>query len=635
MNSTSMSAALVPDVRDRLTALLLFFLFASLYGGLSLGYVESVDAVMDYQTARGFLVHRDGAIHDDTAEGRRILEESFAGTRGLSGKFYSWHGPGRPLVGVGFLAAGDQLARIYPRIVAQDHAWRRAEDGGETPGDYFQRLCFTLSSALAAAGVVALLYLMARVLGTTRATAFSLACIAALGTYLGPAARSALNACQATFLIAFAWYLWLRHGRGRHGAREIGWFGLFAAGVLAGLAVWTRPTATFVVFVLSCYGLWVLVRRRAERSLWKDGIAFAVGILGVAALILAWNQHRFGDWKEFGHGEAISGEQFAHFEPRFLVLNYVGEWFSPGRGLLWFAPILLLLPFALRRDRETRPERVALLFAVLCGTLWPIFSSSWHGGPFYGPRYLLPVLPLALAALAPWIGRAMTRPFAKHVVHGLFAIGFCIQVPGFLVSYMTVHEVSIAAAKDELLVPAKEFVRAQVEPLVMPEQLDRAAPLFASSTRAELEARIEEITVLDPGAGAFLQEQVKAWDREHQYLWHLWAPRYVPPLVATRILWSRLTSPSPADEESFDLARWFGVPTADGAFRPTIWEARGWRHAWPLAFDERFGKQMATWIFLGLEVAVVLGLVLVLAVSRDRWCSSGRGVSGSPRRVLS
>lgn len=87
-----------------------------------------------------------------------------------------------------------------------------------------------------------------------------------------------------------------------------------------------------------------------------------------------------------------------------LFFGLLNNLFSFGRGLLWFAPgLLLLLHPALRRDslRRRTVELFILGLAYLAGLL-VIYSKfwAWHGGAFWGPRYLLFGSLLAALALA-------------------------------------------------------------------------------------------------------------------------------------------------------------------------------------------------------------------------------------------
>ncbi len=121
------------------------------------------------------------------------------------------------------------------------------------------------------------------------------------------------------------------------------------------------------------------------------GIPLLFGALGV----LAFNVARFGDPFQSGY----TGVQ------RFstpLLIGVAGLTISPGRSLFLYAPALLgIFPALPRLWRRHRPE-TALTFAVSLSYLafygrW----FMWHGGVAWGPRTLLPIVPLLSLLLAP------------------------------------------------------------------------------------------------------------------------------------------------------------------------------------------------------------------------------------------
>jgi hypothetical protein len=95
----------------------------------------------------------------------------------------------------------------------------------------------------------------------------------------------------------------------------------------------------------------------------------------------------------------------------------------PGRGVIFYAPIVLGSLFAFRR---LSPEQRVLCFGVpLVHLLIVCRWYGWQGGSAWGPRYLLSMLPF-LAAPAVLLPRAVSA--------GLLGIGFFVNLPGVLVS---------------------------------------------------------------------------------------------------------------------------------------------------------------------------------------------------------
>jgi hypothetical protein len=376
-------------------------------------------------------------------------------------------------------------------------------------------------------------------------------------------------------------------------------------GLVLGLCVWTRPTEAFAVLALSSLALLAAYRRRASGRPLRELAAFAAGALLVAAAMLFWNWHRFGDPRQFGHGDAIAHENFLIRDPLLLALNELFLLASPGKGALLFAPPLLLLPL-FWSPRGQRTERTLCVLAALPFFAWPILSSGWHGGPFYGPRYLTPALPLLAIALARPAGEAWQRGgWRKAVIATLLAGGCAVQLPAWLVSYRTAHELASAVAAREVPMPPS-----YVERYAAGQGVDAAS--FAAldpALRAEAVRRAEH-----------------AFDNEQRPYFTLLHPAFLPPRLFAEIAWHRLTKPMPNERERLHFA-WIASPlepplALDGeerarwtppsslasdelSLQPSGLEMRGFANLWPLAFATRFA---------GFPLALVSGIAAALCV---------------------
>ena len=68
-----------------------------------------------------------------------------------------------------------------------------------------------------------------------------------------------------------------------------------------------------------------------------------------------------------------------------------GLLFSPGKGLVWYSPIFVLAIF---HNRDMRMWLPFVLSLILHGVI-----HDWTGGTGWGPRFLVPALPLLLLPL--------------------------------------------------------------------------------------------------------------------------------------------------------------------------------------------------------------------------------------------
>ena len=197
------------------------------------------------------------------------------------------------------------------------------------------------------------------------------------------------------------------------------------AGLAAGLGTLAAALLKPMLWVLApAVVLAALARDRGRPGLPRAAVgAVAILVPGLAGT-LALNVALYGRATDFGYGYA--GLPFDH--P--LAAGLVGLLASPGRGLLFFAPVAFLAPFVLRR--LSNPAR------VLCGILPLVLLLvvarwfSWHGASCWGPRLLLPVLPL-LAAPAVLLPRAVVFAAVGAGV-AVNALGV-IAAPGAFITY--------------------------------------------------------------------------------------------------------------------------------------------------------------------------------------------------------
>ncbi len=74
-----------------------------------------------------------------------------------------------------------------------------------------------------------------------------------------------------------------------------------------------------------------------------------------------------------------------------MWLGILGLLFSFGKGVLFFAPGLLFVPYLMKRMKETVVKRIFLLWVLYLIGLIFVYSKwwAWYGGWFWGPRFLL------------------------------------------------------------------------------------------------------------------------------------------------------------------------------------------------------------------------------------------------------
>lgn len=114
---------------------------------------------------------------------------------------------------------------------------------------------------------------------------------------------------------------------------------------------------------------------------------------------------------------------------------------SPGKGLFWYAPIVILGAVGLKAS-WTRERFLTLFIAALfVGRI--IFYARWNspeGGVGWGPRFMLPICALALIPAAIWIEAKLDRPsFRRNLALAfaglLVALGLVVNLVSVWVPY--------------------------------------------------------------------------------------------------------------------------------------------------------------------------------------------------------
>jgi 4-amino-4-deoxy-L-arabinose transferase-like glycosyltransferase len=207
------------------------------------------------------------------------------------------------------------------------------------------------------------------------------------------------------------------------------------AGVLFGLAVGTRVFGLIYLPIAGVYAVLVSPRRAsAEISVASFFLSVLVCLAGVGAI----NQMRFGSPFNTGYHVAhpeLSSVISMPVPTRFWQIFVRGE-----VGLLWFSPLILLLPLTWKRfHREHRAESFACIAIVVSSLVFFSGYADWHHGWAYGPRLLTPMLPFAIFPLTPLLLKTpasfSSRRIAARAALVLITVAIAIQVIGIIPPY--------------------------------------------------------------------------------------------------------------------------------------------------------------------------------------------------------
>ena len=380
--------------------LILVFILAA-YLTTAGGSLATTDAVATYEVTRQMLERGTVALSSDV-----VGNDAY---RGPDGRLYSPFGLLQSLWNVPFYYAG-RLASSLPPL-------RRASPVMVT------KATVALGNAVAAALCVwAVWWLAWSVTGGSARTASLAALLAAFATPLWPYSKFGFNVPIAAGLVTWSTYASTQASASR--AARWAW----AAGMASGLALLTRHELALVAIPSMAVLVWGWPRGWVKQAAW-----WAAGAAPPAAVWLWYNYARFGTAFDTGYlrDETIGmGSSMAD--------GLWGLLFSPGASIFLYAPITILAVIALARMRHRCPSLVWQI-AALAGmfTLFYAQMASWAGGRSYGPRYLVPFLPVMCVPLACWIDGQSPR--MRRWLIAWCAFSMLVQIPGVLVDFAKVR----------------------------------------------------------------------------------------------------------------------------------------------------------------------------------------------------
>jgi hypothetical protein len=174
------------------------------------------------------------------------------------------------------------------------------------------------------------------------------------------------------------------------------------------------------------FGAALLRRRAGSRAALRALLAGGLALLAALGAWLLWNRARYGDLLRFGY----DGEGFG--TP--LVVGLPGLLVSIGRGIILYSPptvlALLAVPSLSRRGRLGVLAPVMVFFAAAFTAYLSLYAAwdSFEGGWCWGPRFLLPFVPVLHLAIPPLARGWHAWTAAKKAAFALaFVLGFAVN----------------------------------------------------------------------------------------------------------------------------------------------------------------------------------------------------------------
>lgn len=411
--------------------------------------------------------------------------------------------------------------------------------------------------------------------------------------------------------------LWLGLDEGRRRTRMTA---LIAAGMLAGLSVWTNPTGRFTPFIVLGYTLYMLWRRPDRRRFGWDNSLVGAGIVGAVAFLVFlplglefWRHPEFF----FGHAAEVSffADRVSGATPAWLtLLDHTGrvlgmfsffgdpEWIHgiPARPVFdWFMAIpfyiglvVWTLRLANRGAVRPDPDRDALVLFALWGAVMLLPSVLSDAPPNFSRT--LPAIPAVMLAAGLGLTWIATWPrlgptFGPLVAAALIVASSAIATYDYFVRFANAPDIYYAYDADK--VDAVAWMRDQSDThavFLAPLWSEHATVNFLRGNVFKPINTTETLVLPPPGMGAvyaypaeqsdYAEDVAQSWGVPAEMI----GDRYGRPLLAVARVTPEQAADWPPDlaPEQTTLARFDDAPTllgmrsqADGRELSLYWQA--------------------------------------------------------------
>lgn len=389
----------------------IFALLAGIFLLTTGGHTYAIDEEQMLTVTENLVLHRSVAINAP-------VDDASAA--------YSSYGPLQSVAALPFYAAGRAIAAIFPPHGA---TWA-------------VRAAISWYNPLVTAGVAALLYLAAAQLGYGASVSIGLALLYGLATIAWPHSKTffaePLTALVllGSFVCALIAVSRIEALRGSQplvmGLPRAALVLLFVSGMLGGLAPLVKIQSGLALPVLGIYVLVALAMTLGHRRpLFLGLLAWGIGAVLFLLVLSLYLWSLFGSPVRTGYGAV--GRIFRND----LDTGLYGLLISPGKGIFWYAPVLVLWPWGIvRLWRRAWPVALLCLLMAVVHLLFYARVNFWHGDGAWGPRYLNIILPFLVLPLAGFLDSLDQRrtPWRAALLAGLLLLTVPVQVAGLAIN---------------------------------------------------------------------------------------------------------------------------------------------------------------------------------------------------------
>jgi hypothetical protein len=324
----------------------------------------------------------------------------------VNGKAYTWYEAGNIVAGVPLYLVGKMASNVLPLP--------------ESLKALLLRTAVSLTSAFVGAFVAILFFSLLQRLGLAVKPSISMTLALIFSTFLLWYFKMYLRESILTLCMLGAFYFLLPALHEAKRQRS-----LIVAGSFVGFGILTKLVFALNAFPFLLYLLWNKehATHRTFKDKLNDVILFSIPIVLIGCAGTGfYNYLRMGNPFDTGY---TGGTSF----PTPLYVGLYGLLLSPGKGLIWFAPILMFLLWAFKPYwQQHKPEAACILGLFILNILLYSKYISWGGDGSWGPRYLAPLVPLLLIPVVVYLQR--TSASIKKIAVGLIVAGCLVQAGG-------------------------------------------------------------------------------------------------------------------------------------------------------------------------------------------------------------
>lgn len=413
--------------KPNILAISIFFSFLSFYILIAGGNKYSVDGVTMYRTTETIV--RDHRFSLLSQKGVQAVPSPIK-----HGRFYGKYGILQSLVQIPLYVVGASVATQTGISKIR---------GLDTPHFFV-----SFTNAFITALSCSLIFLFANSLGLSFKTSFLCTLIFGLGTLAMPYSKYDFSEPLQSLLLLLSLYTLFIYKKSKKMQN------IFVAGIAFGSLLATKIIHLILLPAFFLYLLLELKNGQAETASstrWKSIVAFATPILASLSFIGWYNWIRFGNITFGGY----VGETFT--TPFYIGLY--GLLLSPGRGFFIYSPPLLSSLFSIRKlFSKYRLELFLSLFIIVATVLFYSMYTVWDGAQCWGPRYLLPLVPLFVVATGfVWEHEGKRKKLRKAIILFLLIAGLSLNVVATAVNFNNYSNISRSKSGQTFTATLKAF----------------------------------------------------------------------------------------------------------------------------------------------------------------------------------